>query len=481
MLKSALGILLIVIIALSSCQKDGYADSSSDKVDFTTDTVFFDTVFTTIGSSTRRFKIKNPHKETIKISSLKVAGGTNSPFTLNVDGVAGISFTDVEIRAEDSVWVFAEVKVDPTTGNLPFIVKDSIEFTTNGNLQDVKLIAFGQNAIYHRPPAGKSSFVLDCAEEWTSDTPHVVYGIAVIDSLCVLTIKAGTKVHFHNNGALLAYYGGSLKIKGTASQPVVLQGDRLEPWYEETPGQWLGVYLFPLSFDNNIQWAIIKNSRIGIQCDTINPTQSSNPTLTLKNTIIKNCSSIGLSGRGTDIVAYNTIVANCGEYCGSFALGGKYNFYHCTFGSYNTSNSDKPAVILNNWYKDANKNIVTRDLTEANFYNSIIYGNKNNEILLSQEAGGDFNFLFEDCLIKVDEDETKSNLSEFVNCTVNENPKFESISENNYHLTDQSAALDKGDINKVNNLLPFIGKDLDNSLRTIDGKPDLGAYEYKTP
>ncbi len=481
MLKKALGILVIIVAIVSSCQKDNYADSDTEKIDFTTDTLFFDTVFTTIGSSTRSFKIKNPHKNPIVISSLKIAGGTNSPFRINVDGVAGSSFNNIEIRAEDSIWVFAEVTVDPNAGNLPFIVKDSIVFTTNGNIQDVNLVAFGQNAIYHRPANGQSSFVLNCSETWTSDTPHVVYGIAVIDSMCELNISAGAQVYFHNNGAILAYYGGSLKIKGTADKPVVLQGDRLEPWYEDVAGQWLGVYLFPLSFDNSIQWAVIKNARIGVQCDTINSVQSSNPTLTLRNTIIKNCSSIGISGRGTDILAYNTSVSNCGEYCGAFSLGGKYNFYHCTFGSYSNSNSDKPAILLNNWYKDADKNIITRNLSEANFFSSIIYGNKNNEILLSEETGGDFNFLFKDCLIKVDNDETKSTLPEFVNCIVNETPDFEDTSNNDFHLKANSKAIDAGDINIVNNLIPFLGKDLDNSFRTVDGQPDLGVYEYKAP
>ena len=481
MLKKALGILIITFAVLSSCKKDNYADSNKDKINFSTDTLFFDTVFTTIGSSTRKFKIKNPHKKSIIISSLEIAGGDNSSFRINVDGVPGHTFNNIEIRAKDSIWVFAEVTVDPSPGNLPFIVKDSIIFTTNGNIQEVKLIAFGQNAIYHRPANGQTSFVLNCSEVWTSDTPHVIYGVAVIDSMCNLTIEAGTQVHFHNNGALLAYYNGSLRIKGTAEKPVILQGDRLEPWYEDVPGQWLGVYLFPLSFDNSIEWAIIKNARIGIQCDTINSIQSSNPTLTLKNTVIKNCSSIGISGRGADILAYNTLVSNCGEYCGSFTLGGKYNFYHCTFGSYNSSNSDKPAILLNNWYKSPNQSIIVRDLSEANFFNSIIYGNKNNEILLSEEPGGDFNFLFKDCLIKVDNNETESSLPEFVNCIVNQTPDFENVLKNDFHLKDNSNAINRGDINIVNSFISSLGKDLDNSLRTIDGQPDLGVYEYKTP
>ena len=145
------------------------------------------------------------------------------------------------------------------------------------------------------------------------------------------------------------------------------------------------------------------------------------------------------------------------------------------------NNSDKPAVLLNNWYKDPNKTIITRDLTQANFFSSIIYGNKNNEILLSEESGGDFNFLFKDCLIKVDNNETQSSLPEFVNCIVNKTPDFEDEFKNDFHLKINSNAIDAGDINIVNTLIPHIGKDLDNSFRTVDGKPDIGVYEYKTP
>lgn len=477
MLKTALGLLIIVSIFLSSCQKDSYADSTSEKLEFSTDTLYFDTVFSTVGSSTRSFKIRNPHSDPIIIQSISLAN--NSPFRINIDGVAGKTFSDITIRGNDSIWVFSEVTVDPEATNLPFVVKDSIVFQTNGNIQDVNLVAFGQNAIYHRPPAGKSSFVLNCNETWSKDTPHVVYGIAVIDSMCELTIEAGAQIHFHNNGALLAYYGGSLKIKGNPNEKVVLQGDRLEPWYEDVPGQWLGIYLFPLSFDNQIEWAVIKNARIGIQCDTVNTVQSSNPTLTIKNSIVKNCSSIGISGRGTDIVGYNSVFANCGEYCGSFALGGKYNFYHCTFGSYYSGNNDKPAVALNNWYKDNNLNIITRDLTEANFYNSIIYGNKNNEILLSKEDGGTFNFSFQNCLVKVTNDDTNSNTPEFDNCIVNKSPFFVSTENADFHLENNSNAIDIGDFSIVASMIPQLGKDLDNALRTGDSKPDAGAYELK--
>ena len=136
---------------------------------------------------------------------------------------------------------------------------------------------------------------------------------------------------------------------------------------------------------------------------------------------------------------------------------------------------------MNNWYKAPNQSVIVRDLSEANFINSIIYGNKNNEILLSEETGGDFNFLFKDCLIKVDNNETKSSLLEFVNCIVNETPDFENVLKNNFHLKDNSNAINWGGINIVNSFISNLGKDLDNSLRTIDGQPDLGVYEYKTP
>jgi len=191
------------ILVLTACKKDSFTTDSSETISFSTDTLLFDTVFSTIGSSTRKFKIYNRNNESIKISSLKLAGGENSIFRLNVNGVPGISFKNLEIKSKDSMWVYADVTVDPSSTNLPYVVKDSLEFETNGNKQDVNLIAFGQNAIFHKAEAGSSSFLLGCNEVWNNDIPHVVYGIAVIDTGCTLRIKKEQKYFSIPTGQLL--------------------------------------------------------------------------------------------------------------------------------------------------------------------------------------------------------------------------------------------------------------------------------------
>ncbi len=478
MFKQITVITLFCFIALLACKKNRYTTSIKDTVSFNTDTVFFDTVFTTIGSSTRRLKIYNKNSKKIKISNLKIASGSNSIFRLNVNGVPGIEFKDLEIRAKDSLWIYADVTVDPGNTNIPFVVTDSIEFLTNGNLQNVKLVAFGQNAIFHKPESGTNSFYIDCDDIWESNLPHVVYGIALIDTNCSLTIEQGTHVYFHNNGAIVALNKSSLKVKGTKEEPVILEGDRLEPEYSNVAGQWQGLYLFPLSVDNEINWAVIKNSRLGIQADTINPSASSNPTLTIRNSMVYNCSSIGISGRGAWIEGSNCIFANCGDYCGAFTLGGNYNFSHCTFSNYAPNGIDKSALILNNWFEDNNRNIISRNLESANFNNCIVYGSQENEVKLSKVDEGVFNFTFRNCLLKVKTSDVNTSTSEFTNCSINKDPDFIDINAHNFNLNKNSSAKDIGELNKVNDDLTNLEFDLNGNSRTIDEKPDAGAFEY---
>lgn len=470
---------LLFTILIIGCKKDAVTTDSSKTVNFSTDTLFFDTVFSTIGSSTRKFKIYNKNNQAIKISSLRLAGGSNSLFRLNVNGVPGIEFKDLEIRAKDSMWVFADVTVDPQNSATPYIVKDSLLIETNGNKQEVKLIAFGQQAIFHKPTPGNSSFFLNCNETWTNDTPHVVYGLALIDTGCVLNIEKGTKVYFHSNGAIIALKEASLKINGTKSEPVVLQGDRLEPWYENVAGQWNGIYLFPLSVENEFNYAVIKNARTGIQCDTVNGSFSALPTLTLNNTVVQNASGIGLNARGTFIKAYNSMFINCGSYCAAFSLGGQYEAYHCTFGNYSPSSPDQSAIVLNNWFKDNNLNINPRDLEKADFYNCVIYGNQFNELTLSKDDGADFNFTFNNSLLKVNFADVDTTAG-FTNCLFNKTPSFVNTSEYNFQLSNNSNAINIGDINTVNSNLIELEKDLLGTPRNIDSAPDAGAYEYIT-
>ena len=194
--------------------------------------------------------------------------------------------------------------------------------------------------------------------------------------------------------------------------------------------------------------------------------------------MIYNCSSIGISGRGSWIEGSNCVFANCGDYCGAFSLGGNYTFKHCTFGNYAPNGIDKSALVLNNWFEDNNRNIIPRDLESANFINCIVYGYQQNEIILSKVDEAIFNYQFKNCLIKVNTSDVDTETSEFVNCVINQTPDFIDVGMHNLNLGENSSAKDLGELNEVNNDIIHLKFDLNNNSRTDDNKPDAGAYEF---
>ncbi|MBK9319794.1 MAG: hypothetical protein IPM91_13960 [Bacteroidetes bacterium] len=138
--------IILASILFHSCEKDELLTDAGARPNFSTDTIMFDTVFVSIGSVTKNFRVYNPYDKTMKISSIRLAGGAGSLYRMNVNGLPGKSFTDVEIRGGDSIWIFVEVTINPNNQLLPYVVQDSIIFETNGNQQDIDLVAWGQNA-----------------------------------------------------------------------------------------------------------------------------------------------------------------------------------------------------------------------------------------------------------------------------------------------------------------------------------------------
>ncbi len=460
---------LLIIASQSGCRKDPLNEDSSAKLEFSEDTIVFDTVFTTVGSATRQFKVYNRDRKAVRITSIKLAGGSSSNFHLNIDGVPSVSTGDILLRGEDSMYVFVDVDVDPNNAASPLMIEDSIEFETNGNHQQIILNAVGQDAYFHY------NQYLTCNEIWTNDKPHVIYGYAVIPSCCSLTLMPGTRVYVHNNGVLAADSCATLKILGSSSNPVTFQGDRLEPEYADEPGQWNFIWLSTQSHDNIIDWAVIKNGNVGILCDSTY-TASTNPTVKITNTRIMNMALAGIYGRDSWVEGDNVAVSNCAQYCVAIAYGGKCKFRHCSFGDYwNIDTRTTPCVLLNNWYKinDALNNY--RDLTQAEFYNCIIYGPLDNELALDSNAAAptQFNYFFKNCVIKTDVN--TSNTVYFQNNRINLDPVFHDPILNDLHLNVISSAKDFGD-SSIGILIPF---DLGNMNRTLDGFPDIGAYEYQ--
>ncbi|MDR2474970.1 MAG: hypothetical protein LBD45_03850, partial [Bacteroidales bacterium] len=200
-----------------------FTSNPNDKLAFSTDTVSFDTVFTTIGSSTRMLMLFNQNKKALNISSIYVANPRISGFYINVDGMKGDRFSDVEIWGNDSLYVNIEVTVNPVKQNAPLLISDSLIFVTNGNVQVVHLLAYGQDAVIWRGRTFEQDTCL------TAIRPYLIYDSLVVAPQVTLTLEDGVRLFFHDKAAFLVK--GSVKAYGLQDNPILLRGDRSDEVY----------------------------------------------------------------------------------------------------------------------------------------------------------------------------------------------------------------------------------------------------------
>ncbi len=472
----------ILIVFLFSCRKDSISSDSSHDLNFSIDTLLFDTVFTTFGSTTKRFKIYNNNSNDIIISDIFMGKGAASQFRINVDGVPGNSHKNVLIGGKDSLFVFLEVTIDPNNVLAPFVVEDAVHFITNGNQQEVQLAAWGQNAHYYvaNRSAGNipvvyldrdtSAGALDST--WTNDKPYVIYGgYLTLDGNDKLTIEAGVRVHIHNNAGIWVYKDANIVVNGTQSDPVIFQGTRLEYAWQDVPGQWDRIWINEGTADNVFNYAIIKNGFIGIQAETLpfNPlSPKSTNKLRLNNCEIHNNTGVGILATNYQITDTNSVISNSGQYNLLVRGGGEYQFNHTTFANYwNTGTRTTPSVLLQNYYVDINNTTQVRNIDSSNFYNCIIDGNVDVEFDTDVLAPGAINFKHNNCIVKTTNSVAGSNYTNVIS-NPGTNTTFIDITLHDFHLKNGSSAINAGFAS---------GVVLDKDGVSRNNPPDLGAYE----
>ena len=462
--KTGILLLLVTGIFFYSCNKEHFITSPDVQLGFSTDTLFFDTIFTTIGSTTRSFTVHNPYNKPLKIESVRLGKGLDSPFRLNVDGVPGNEVHDLEIQGHDSMYVFVEVTIDPLGNSMPLLIQDSVVFLVNNREQDVDLVAWGQDVHLIDGEIIK-------AQTWENDKPYLIIHSMMVDTGQTLLIKPGVRIYSHFNSTI--YISGTLIVKGTLDEPVIFTGDRLEKMYEDIPGQWSGIYFLNGSKHNEIENATIRNGIYGVHLGNFY-SHDSFPDLHISNTIIQHMNFAGISSVGARIRAENCVIADCGFYGLSLTTGGDYRFIHCTVANYwDWSNRTGISLLLTNYYNLNDTALFTGDLVRADFENMIIYGNQESEVALSsisKEVG--FRYYFDHCLLKVKNPEENPDTA-FHNVFFNMDPGFVSTDDYDFQLDSLAFARDKGDLQIAMAVpLDILGHD-----RTADGHPDLGAYE----
>lgn len=454
-------VIILLVTCVASCRKTSFIESKDALLTTSADTLHFDTVFTTTGSVTKVFKIFNINDQKLRLSNIKLIGGNASAFKLNVDGTPGANFSNIEIAANDSIYVFVSVTVNPTAANLPFIVQDSILINYNGNNRYVQLDAFGRNALFYRNRR------ISLNETWTNTLPIVILGGISVDNNVTITIQKGAKVFCHADAPVII--NGSLKVNGEKfdSTRVTFAGDRLDQDYRDFPGSWPGIFFSATSKDNVLNYAIIKNAYQGII--TTSPSLNANPKITLNQCIINNIYDAGIISSASNISATNCLISNCGTNI-AIVSGGTYNFNHCTVVSYdNLFLAHKNPVLFISNANDLNQPM---DLN-ATFRNSIFYGVglTENEIVVDKKGATPFNLVFDNVLYKVKDNPVAGT---FTNSIKNQTPQFDSIDAGrryfDFHLKPGSPAVDK----VISITTPV---DLDGKPRGVSGAADIGCYE----
>jgi hypothetical protein len=449
-------------IVLISCQKQSNLNGNA-RLFLSTDTVSFDTVFTSTGSVTQQVKLINNNSQGIGISSIRLMGGSNSPFIISIDGMPGPNASNLNIQANDSLYIFVNVFIRPGTGPVPFILQDSILISYNGIEQFIQLNAWGQNAHFLK------NQIIVGATSWPNDLPYLIYGSLTIDSNATLTVQKGVHIYMHADAPINV--DGTLTVLGdtAADQRVYFTGDRLDLPYANYPGSWPGIYFRKTSRDNVLNYAVLQNGYHTLVADE--PSTDLNPKLSLNQCIINNSLAEGILGIQSSITAINCLISNCGQNI-VIGAGGVYNLEYCTVASYSTNlfSHQQPVLTVSNAAADGSL-LVTGDLN-ATFTNCIFWGSQSipDEAIVSKQGSTVFNVLFDHCILK------QLNYPAGIDSNVlflNTDPQFLATGNPgntfNFHVNAGSQAVDHGSS-------LGISIDLDGNPRPVN-LTDLGCYE----
>ncbi|MDR0541368.1 MAG: hypothetical protein LBH19_04055 [Dysgonamonadaceae bacterium] len=476
---------VILLVSLSYACNDGFEDYSAnpnDLLTFSTDTVAFDTILSTVNTPYQLFKVYNPHSKALLISSVFLENGADSPFQINVDGQAGTGFQNIEIRGNDSIYVLVNAKPAENNADDPKYLTDYVVFVTNGVRQKVLIEASSQDAEWWKGKIIRSDTVL------SSPKPFVIYDSLVVDEGVTLEIREGTRFYMHGHAEMIVK--GRLQIKGTLEKPVLIRGDRFDYFvnipYDLVPGQWGGIRFEANSYENELEYVFIRNGKYGMDFRLSDPSRSK---MKMKNVVMSNFKGILLNAVNCNIEAENCEFSNAKTAVLNLA-GGMYNFTHCTIANYYLSsvelgwgNSDNETVRLMGSYWNETSNVTEYyPLSRAHFYNSIIWGKgKGSNIVFDTDEKGVVIPFFQNCVIPNKEatnDDPANPDAQVVSCLINKDPKFKLTDSKDFvydfRLDSLSPARNVAD-RAIAEKLP---KDIHGVDRFTDEGPDMGGYEF---
>lgn len=416
--------------------------SSPVTLSFSEQAIVFDTVFNEITTITKRFMVYNPSKNAIRIQSIFLGGSSNSPFSITVNGQKGQTASEVELLGGDSLLVLVEATIPQNPVDDIFLAFDSVMFDNAGLIQNVKLLAWGENVEI------LSSASISSNIQWTNQNPYLIMDSLIVETGATLEIEDSTRVYFFNDAFMRIK--GSLEVKGDTSRLVQFLGFRREPEFADRAGQWQGL-IFSEGSQGSLEYTSLVNAQTGIDANI--PETALPISLNLKQVRIQNMNGIGLDAQNVDLLMQNTLVANCLTHTLRFIERGNYRLEHCTI----VNNEfdfirNLPSIAL---IHDSGNNF------QVDILNSILWGNQDEEVLL--EMG--LNHLnLQHSILKTENTDLLNLPSLFF-----DDPEFKSERRGDFQLTSNSPAINQG-------TLIGIIKDILGLAR--DSQPDIGAFEF---
>ncbi|OON71064.1 hypothetical protein [Hymenobacter sp. CRA2] len=492
--------MLVSTVLLPGCEpkEELLTTDSSARLEFSTDTVMFDTVFVQTRTVSKRLWVYNRNKRAVQVEGIRLSGAYGQPYKLLINGDSGAAQQNLTIRGKDSLLILVKATLGTNNQplNKPFLTEDQIQFRTNGNEQLVRLIAYGQNAYFH------FNETLPCNAVWRNDKPHVIYGGVLVNSNCTLTMQEGTRVYCHAGAGIVVR--GQLRINPTL-QPtgevkpedpriVRFQGDRLESFYNDIPGQWAGIQFDPGSRPSVVRFCDLKNASFGLL--VYNPeARQPFPKVTVEHTTFRNISGAaltfnnpipfdgaGILGFSGDFDVRNSLFTNCGEYAVAGFQGGTYNLQYCTVANYTPQFRRQTSSLT---FSDALpvQNPTLRVAPRVSIENSIVWGSFEDELYFDNSSTYLAQIQVRNSVLRTQEYQAaadaggKPGLARNGNL-INVNPKFKRTPDNaaerfDYRLDTLSPASNRAVP------LPALTNDLRNLSRSAT--PDPGAYERVNP
>jgi len=456
-MRSIIYLLLLTLVLASACRKgERITTDTNAKLSIANERLLFDTIFTSVGSTTKRLKIINENNDAVKVSEIKLAGGNASAFSLNINGENTLNKNDLVINGLDSINLFVKVTINPNSQNLPFLVQDSIILNTNGNRQVIQLSAYGQNAVFI------NESIIGTNTVWTKSLPYIISGSITVKNGFSLTIQPGARVYFHKDANLNV--DGNLTVNGTAAEPVLFCSDRIEEIYSDEPGQWKGIFL-KRNGNGLIKNATIKNASVGITSDSLSSTAS--PKLILSNCTIKNMQVAAYIGYHSELLAFNNLMFNCGNYLIYAVGGGNYNLKQNTFAGYNRNFPRKTASLSFSDYLSAS----AYNKLQLDIVNNIIWGNLTNELDIQPKTSITVQLNLLNNLIRSTTNSYSGNGN-----ILNADPLFINKDSENFEISTTSIVRKKGyDLSADPYYTNYLSKDIIGNTRISPST--IGSYE----